>query len=119
VIGLGLALLGLVTAATLFDRGQSRKHLEQRWQCEAFLHQMAARLERARRELGEPPHYPTCLAELEQLEGRRTPEFKNYLYRVDSDGQTFEILCRRGHGQHWPVYHSRRGLYQGQELRSR
>lgn len=42
---------------------------------------------------------------------------ENYRYRVEGDGQNYEVACKTGHGDFWPVYSNRRGLHQGTPTR--
>ena len=106
----GVAIWGLVQWQS------ENRDLKDCRDCEHQLHLLAKSLETARWN-ARPHRYVTCLAELEQIEGKRNPIYDQYRYRVDGDGQGYELLCKTGHGDRWPAYNPRRGLYQGSPLR--
>jgi hypothetical protein len=113
-LGLVCTALTLITGLVTLQR-QSRFESETR-DCESRLHLLAKRLEIARWN-ANPKRYVTCLAELEQIEGQRRPEYEEYRYRVEGDGQNYEVTCKTGHGGSWPAYSHRRGLYPGTPTR--
>lgn len=114
VVGVVFAI-GLAIAALAYQQRQA-KFAKERQLCEEQLHLLAKRLETARWH-ALPQRYVTCLAELEQINGQRVPEYENYRYRVEGDGQNYEVACKTGHGDFWPVYSNRRGLHQGTPTR--
>lgn len=105
----GVFAVALVVGGTL-QLKREKTYADERQECEQTLHVYAKHLEDSRRHF-EPPRYPSCILELEQVEGKRNPDYYKYNYRVEGDLQSYELTCRNGHGGTYPAYRSQRGLY--------